>query len=203
MSAGAKGTAYIKPETGDKIESSETLKILGFEFDRNPNPGKQIDRIISKFSARTWSLRYLKRSGMQTQDLIHVYITFIRPIAEYAAPSFQSMLTQEMINKLERQQARALKIIYGFHHSYRKTLEMSGLPTLQDRRIILTDKFALKLAASEKHKHLFPERPSAQRRARNGNVYTEFPATTQRLYNSPLYYMRRRLNYLNKDKALT
>ena len=59
-------THCIKPETGDKIESSETLKILCFEFDRNPNPGKQIDRIISKFSARTWSLRYLKRSDMQT-----------------------------------------------------------------------------------------------------------------------------------------
>ena len=126
-------------------------------------------------------------------------MTFIRPVADYAVPAYQSMLTVEQKTKLERQQANALKIIYGFQHSYKELLEMSGLGTLERRRHELTDKFATKMKNNSKFSYLFPERTSEQRRARNGKRFVEFEARTSRLFNSPLYHMRRRLNEMEKE----
>ena len=76
---------------------------------------------------------------------------------------------------------------------------MSGLKTLKERRSDLTDKFALKLRNNPRYSYLFPQRPLEQRRARRGNRYVEENARTSRLFNSPIYYMRRRLNVLDRE----
>ena len=55
----------------------------------------------------------------------------------------------------------------------------------------LCDKFAEKAAGSGRF-GWFPERTG--RSGRHGETYQEFPARTDRLFNSPLFYMRRRLN---------
>ena len=39
--------------------------------------------IIIKASKRICSIRVLKRSGVPPQDLIHIYLTLIRPVLEY------------------------------------------------------------------------------------------------------------------------
>ena len=48
----------------------------------------------------------------------------------------------------------------------------------------------------------FPELPSERSRARNSNKYLEEHAKTSRLFNSPLFYMRRRLNALEHDPVV-
>ena len=106
------------------------------------------------------------------------------------------MLTAEQAGVLEREQTRALKIIYGFHNSARSNLERSGIDTLERRRVDITDKFAQTLAVSDRFKYLFPLRPDSQRRSRHSKKYVEEHAQTSRMYNSPLFYMRRRLNVL-------
>ena len=53
-------------------------------------------------------------------------------------------------------------------------------------------KFAAKAAANPRFEFWFP--PRVVRSGRRGKEFHEFPARTDRLFNSPLYYYRRRLN---------
>ena len=120
----------------------------------------------------------------------------LRPLLEYCAVVFSSMLIADLSEKLERQQKIALKIIYGFDNSYEQLLDLAGIKTLAFRREESTDNFARKLAESERFKALFPlnEYPDSMAQLRHTNKYKEFRAKTDRLYNSPLYSMRLRLN---------
>ena len=55
----------------------------------------------------------------------------------------------------------------------------------------MCDNFATKAAANPRF-DWFPLRTG--RSGRHGETYKEFPARTDRLFNSPLFYFRRRLN---------
>ena len=75
--------------------------------------------------------------------------------------------------------------------------EKAGIPLLSERRKNACKVFATKCAASERFGKWFPLREEPVRGRREGTayrVYQEFSARTDRLYNSPLYYMRRLLN---------
>ena len=183
---------------GTRIESSETLKLLGFIFSGSPTPTAQVNALIAKFRTRLWSLRYLKRSGMRENDLCQAYVTYLRPVIEYGSVVIHSMLTREQSDLIDRQQVRALKIVYGFDKSSRQVLEASGLETLSLRRRKAVDKFAIKLAESDRFGDLFPLRPDNLRTSRVSQKYLEVGTNRTRLYNSPVYYMRRRLNALEE-----
>ena len=66
---------------------------------------------------------------------------------------------------------------------------MTGLPKLKVRRQAKADKFALKCTQG-RFSHWFPTNLTT-RRGRNTNKFMEFNAKTSRLYNSPLFAMRR------------
>ena len=77
----------------------------------------------------------LKYVGVKTEDLIEVYVLYIRSLAEYCSVAFHPSLTIEQSNKLERIQRTALKIILGgMYIDYSAALEMSSLDTLYARR---------------------------------------------------------------------
>ena len=107
------------------------------------------------------------------------------------------MLSQDQSDALERQQSRALKIIYGFSKSSGEVLVESGLDLLSSRRVDAVDRFVVKLVDNPKYASMFPLRPEEQRRARASHKYLEMNSKTNRLYNSPFYYMRRRLNEIS------
>ena len=80
-------------------------------------------------------LTKLKYVGVPIEDLIDVYILFIRSCAEYCAVVFHSSLTVENTASLERIQKTSLKVILGENYvSYEAALEMTGLDSLFDRR---------------------------------------------------------------------
>ena len=106
--------SYIVTGGGTRIDSSHTLKLLRFIFSESPSTGAQVKSMISKFRTRLWSLRYLKRSGKGEKDLCRAFTTYLRPVLEYSSVAIHSMLTQEQSDLIDRQQARALKIVYGF-----------------------------------------------------------------------------------------
>ena len=89
----------------------------------------------------------------------------LRPLLEYCSPVYDSMLTGKLINDIERQQKRALRIIYGFDKNYNELREASGLETLEDRRKNAVAAFTEKLVASERFAALFPENVPTQNRA--------------------------------------
>ena len=119
----------------------------------------------------------------------------VRPVAEYCAVVFYPMLTDEQDELLERQQSHALKLIFGPNISTGKMREMAGIPTLRQRRLELSDKFATKAVKNPRFSHWFPiKKPSRATRSSGIVQYEEKFARCKRLKNSPLFFMCRRLN---------
>ena len=169
---------------------------------RRPSPQAQVEAMVAKFRSRLWSLRYLKKSGTEREDVCRAYVTYLRPVLEYSSVPVHSMLSREQSEIMERQQYRALKLIYGFHLTSAQALEASGLETLEARRQAAVDRFALKVADDPKFQQYFPLRPDSQRRSRVAQIYLEEHARTSRMFNNPFFYMRRRLNQIHRENQI-
>ena len=83
--------------------------------------------------------------------------------------------------------------MYGYQKTYLELLNESGLQTLKARREKAVLKFAQKATQNPVYDHWFEENPNRSTQ-RASKAYTEFHANTDRLYRSPLFYMRRALN---------
>ena len=186
-------STYIEDTDGTVIESGQSMKVLGFHFSTKPTVHLHVEQTIKKIRRRYWTLRHLSKFGMSTEELVKVYRGVVLPIADYCAPAYHSMMTDVQDQAMEGAQTGALRAIYGWGQSARSLRQTACIETLRDRRIALTDKFARKCANSERFRHWFPL-ATGRRSARGGEVYEEKFAKCDRLMNSPLYYMRRRLN---------
>ena len=169
------------------------MKILGFWFSQDSDMAEQVRLIRKKFLARIWTLRHLGYKGFDEQDLIRVYRSVILPVHDYCWCVFNSSLTLTQASVLQRLQAKSLKAICGYQHSYATLLESTGLVTLQKRRDNRDLKFAKKCLESDKYKAWFPLNP-IQRITRQPLPYKEFRCSTSHLYNSPIFNIQRRLN---------
>ena len=139
-----------------------------------------------------WVLYHLRKAGFSEDELAKVYRTCILPVADYCQVVYHSGLTDEQDQTIERLQAGALRCIYGYKYSYAKMRDLAGVTTLRERRVQACDKFAKKCLASTRFSGWFPYRQAA--RGRRGEVFQEEFARCDRLRNSPLFYMRRRMN---------
>ena len=185
--------AFIIDSKGNRIESGNTMNILGFHFSEKPTVSAHVEHIVKSFRRKYWSLFHLRRVGFETEELVKVYKSVLLPIADYCCPAYHPMLTDLQDQELERVQIGALRCIYGYQLTAADLRLKADVATLRERRIRLTDNFANKCLASDRFKSWFPE-TEGRRSGRNGEKYKEFFAKTDRLKNSPLYYMRRRLN---------
>ena len=184
---------HFSDNNGNTINTSQNMKILGFNMSSSPDMQAQVDSIKRKFRTRMWILRHLAHRGLLAQDLLKVYQSIILPCHDYCSVVYHSSLTAFQANSLERLQSQALKCIFGYQYSYRALLEMSGLPTLEARREARCTRFASKTVANPRFAHWFP-RAEQPRTLRNRAVFQESRAKTNRLFKSPLYDLRRRLN---------
>ena len=188
--------SFFVDNNNEQVKAGESMQILGFSFSSDPGMGAQVESIRRKFYARKWILHHLGHAGFSKQDLLKVYRSVILPIHDYCSCVYNSSLTQNQVSALERLQAQALKSIFGYEHSYRSLLESTGLSTLQARRDARQLKFARKCLLNPRFKAWFPLQP-IERQTRNTRrplVYQETHARTNRLYNSPIFHMRRMLN---------
>ena len=186
-------SSYIYDAEGVRIDSTSTMKVLGWHFSSRPTPDAYLDTMIKRFRERYWTLRHLKHNGFTEKELVTVYTTIVRPVADYMMETYHSMMNDSYDEAVERLQTHALKCIFGPRLSARRLRELAGVSTLRQRRIEHCDKFARKCADSPRFSHWFPP-VSGRRSGRNGDEYKEEYARCKRLYNSPLFYMRRRLN---------
>ena len=125
----------------------------------------------------------------------------LRPIIEYCNVVYHVFITNEQSESLERFQKMALKVIFGFGVSYPDLLLRSGIDRLDNRRIIAFEKFTRNLVKNERYSsEWFPLKPSL-RDFRSNKKYEELHARTDRLYNSPLYKMRRLLNQEETEES--
>ena len=162
-------------------------------FGRKPNVEAHVEYILKKASGKLWILRHNKKAGMSKEDMLFIFNTTIRPSLEFAAPTFHSMLTAEQRDRLERVQKRACKLIFGWDTNYDTLVANERIETLDSRRERLTINFAKKTVKNERFADWFEEN-EPERTLRRTKKYKESYARTDRLRNSPLYYMRRKLN---------
>ena len=184
--------SFIVDKDQVKLNSSDKIKILGFEFGNKPTMQQHVESVILRLRRKVWMLRHLKKLGFNEPELLKVYTSHIRPSADYCDVVYHSSLTDDLDERLERAQVGALRAIYSYKLSGRKLRELANVDTLRERRIKHCDKFAQKCADSDRFKSWFPLKTA--RSARGGEKYVESYARCDRLLNSPLFYMRRRLN---------
>ena len=149
---------------------------------------------VAKFNKAVWSLNHLKKARISPDVLVRIYCTMLRPIIEFCSVVYHPMLTIEMSNDLERLQKMSLKIIHGFGIEYEELLRKSNLKTLEHRRTEAFKKFSNAVVLNERYESWFPTNVETSHDLRHRKRYCEFYARTNRLYNSPLYAMRRALN---------
>ena len=184
---------FIDCSDGVRIYSGTSMKVLGFEFSNRPTVSAHVQMVCKKLRRKYWVLYHLGRLGFDKKELVKVYRSSILPIADYCCVVYHSMLTDEQDEQLENAQIGALRAIFGYKMSARKLREAANIKTLRKRRIELCDNFARKCIQSEKFCHWFPLK-TGRRSARGKELYREEYARCDRLKNSPLFYLRRRMN---------
>ena len=108
-------------------------------------------------------LRVLLRGGVETNDLITIYIALIRSLLEYCCVVWHHALPSYLSQELERIQKRAFKIIVPAL-SYSEALHSLNLRTLDERRSELCVKTLEKIS-------------------RGGPLVKHLPMTRQRMHN--------------------
>ena len=186
--------AFITDSNGSVIECKPEMKVLGFYLTDKPSLCCHVRRTIKSFKQRYWVLRHLKKLGFLLSELVQVYKSVLLPLLDYGAPAYHSMLTDELDYLLEAAQVGALRVIFGYGLSGRKLREIAGIETLRERRISQTDRFANACVNNMRFQHWFPRKVGRASVRNSPEQYQEFFARCDRLRNSPLFYMRRRLN---------
>ena len=123
-------------------------------------------------NSRKYFMLVFKRAGVQVEDLVKCYSTFVRSILEYVAPVWNLGLACRQINRLERIQRQTLRMILP-DLNYEEGLETVGLPTLQQRREQISLNFGLGLLNSDEVSSCLPRiRDTCHQRSLRSNDKT-------------------------------
>ena len=162
-------TCYITPLSIEETQLNQvnSVSLLGAKLSDDLKWTLNTENIITKCSAKLYMLSKLRAFKVSRQDLVKIWTTFIRPIAEYVAPLWHSSLSAIEKTKIERLQKRALRIIMGVDYpGYDNALKILNLPSLKARREHLTQKFANSLLKSKRHRKLLPDKREERRSMR-------------------------------------
>ena len=86
---------------GKELEVVAETKLLGLTVQSNLSWDMQVDSMVGKSSCRLYMLNHLKRFGLPEEDLVSVFVSYVRPVVEYATPVWHGCLTEEQYKKLE------------------------------------------------------------------------------------------------------
>ena len=95
------------------IDRLSVTKILGVWISEDLSWSRNCQEITKRAYFRLPMITKLKYVGVSVEDLIDIYILFIRSVTEYCAVAFHSSLTQDQSDKLEAIQRTCLKVILG------------------------------------------------------------------------------------------
>ena len=141
-------------------------------------------------------LTKLKYVGVCRQDLLEVYVLFIRSLTEYCSVVWHSSLTEELTNSLERVQKTCLKVILGDQYlGYQSALKMCNLKSLHDRREDRCLNFAVRCLKHPLNNRLFPlDTNKHSLHAKSKEKFTVNFAKVGALNRYTIPYLQRMLN---------
>ena len=179
--------------------TTSTSVILGVTFSDDCSFSAHIAGLVKKGSCALQSLITLRRLGFSQSQLKTVYVTYVRPILEYACPVWgpQAHNIEHLSEDLEAIQKRAVKVILGpKYNSYEAALSTLRLPTLRDRRLQLMCNFGQSLLSSQKHRSLLPPPAPITANTRHKNQLVPPKCRTTRHSNSFVPFF---VSYLNRQ----
>ena len=179
------------------LQETDCVKILGLHISSDLKWGLQVNEILKRANGRLHMLKILKKFGLPLADLITVYVGYIRPLTEYAAPVWHAGLTEAQSDSLERIQKRCCKIMLGpSYTTYVEALNTCNLTTLKTRREKLCETFATSLVQSEEFRHWLPPTRANQHNLnlRSGSKLSVPRWSTKRYLKSPIPYFVQLLN---------
>ena len=152
--------------------------------------------MLTKAYSRLWMIKRLKQAGASLEDMTDIYIKQIRSVLEFGVPVWNSALTKEEIHDIERVQSTFLHIVLGLKYSsYKQSLDLAKLETLQFRRHTLCERFALKAARHPKHHHWFQQSNTNATNTRSLKLKYKQPLhRLSRFKKSPIPYLTSLLN---------
>ena len=142
----------------ENLNRVSVIRVLGVWLQEDMKWEENTKQICIKAYSRISILCKLKYVGISTEDLLTIYILFIRSVTEYCSVAFHSSLTEEQSHKLESIQRTSLRLILAENYvSYSAALEMCSLQRLETRRENRQLAFALRCLKNDFNKDLFPE----------------------------------------------
>jgi hypothetical protein len=176
------------------LEEVQECKLLGLNLTNQLSWQKNTESIVKRGNTRMIILQRLYNFDLPVDDMIEIYVSFIRSLLEYLCVVWHSSITMEESNAIERVQKTALKMILRDNYlDYQSALDLTGLSTLSERRKQLSLNFARKCLKSEESADLFPLNVKSVN-TRPHEKYYVTPARTARLANSAIPYLQRLLN---------
>ena len=154
-----------------------------------------ISNMVTKGSRALYMLYIIKRFRPPQEQMIKIYVTYIRPLLEYCAPVYHASITAKQAQQLERVQKRAVKIIAGYDTTYHEILQQFNLDTLANRRQELCLRLGKQMLISETHRDLLPKQRGAitGRMTRTRNALETF-CCGARLRKSSIPYITSLIN---------
>ena len=178
------------------LEIVDETRLLGCVITPDLKFHKNTQFMVKRAYARMIILHRLYSFNVATEDLVIIYILYIRSLLEQNVAVWNYAITQEECEDIERVQKVAVKIILKDDYSnYEESLTLVGLEKLQVRRRQLCLTFAKKCLKNEKTAAMFPVNPSySNDLTRNSEKYKVNFAHTDRLMYSAIPALQRLLN---------
>ena len=180
----------------ENLEIVDKAKLLGVIMSDDLKWDANTDSLVKRANSRMELLRKVAYFSTSVEDKKIIYILYIRSVLEQSCVVWNSSLTVENIQDLERVQKAAAKIIIGKQYTnYESALEKIGLDKLEERRKDLCLNFAKKCLKNNKTSLMFPQKTRIhQMETRMQETFDVEFAHTERYKNSSIPYMQRLLN---------
>ena len=176
------------------LEEVEECRLLGLTLTNQLSWHQNSENIVKKANTRMIILQKLYDFNLPIEEMINIYILFIRCMVEYCCVVWHSSITEEERTSIERVQKTALKIILKeCYEDYSSALQLTGLESLNERRTQLSLKFAKKCLKNDNTSDLFPLNTKTVN-TRPHEKYFVTRARTERLAKSAIPYLQRLLN---------
>ncbi|XP_072014957.1 uncharacterized protein [Amphiura filiformis] len=179
------------------LNQVDVTKILGVHISADLTWSTHIDQMLKKANGRLHMLKLLKRFDLPIEDLVTIYVGYVRPLTEYVAPVWHSSITAKQQSAIERVQKRACKIILGNKYfTYDEALTTCNLTVLTERRKHICVTFVNAMMSSHQFREWLPplRGSSTSRLLRNSDHLTTVRCRTKRYQESPIPYLTKLYN---------
>ena len=178
------------------IQVVDKMKILGTTITNQLSWNENCAILVKKVNARMQLLRKVWSFGSTEKEMVELWKTYCLSVLDQSCVLWDSGLTLENENDLERTQKSFAKLVLQEKYTnYFEALDLLGLQTLKLRRKTLTLRFIKRSLADGHFRDLFPIRkPDHIMKKRNSDFYKVTHANTERFRHSPIITMQKLLN---------